>query len=86
MLAVLVQNRTAKYFANNFLKGFEGVWGNFFQKFPRVVPPPPSTPILPIQAAELDGFGDVVGGDDVGLVKVGNGSGNAENAVVPARG
>lgn len=41
---------------------------------------------LPVEAAVLDGFGDVGAGDVVTLFKVGNGAGDFEDAVVGAGG
>ena len=44
-----------------------------------------SGPQLPIQRAELDGFGDVVADDFFGLGQVGDGARHLEHAVVSAR-
>lgn len=43
-----------------------------------------STPQFPIQAAELDGFCQVMGLDGFAGIEVGNGAGDAEDAVVGA--
>ena len=45
-----------------------------------------STPVIAIQRAVLDGFGEVLGGDGGGLVEVGDGAGDFEDAVVGAGG
>src|SRR6266487_5366833 len=45
---------------------------------------PASPPNLPVQRAELDGFGDVVGGEAFGGGQVGDGAGDLEDAIVGA--
>src|SRR5690606_4490828 len=41
-----------------------------------------SGPIFPIERAILDGFGKVLGSDRIGLVKIRNGSGDFQDAVI----
>ena len=43
-------------------------------------------PIIAIQTAILDGFGEVLGGDGGGMIEVGDGAGDLEDAVVGAGG
>ena len=43
-----------------------------------------SAPIAPVEAAVLDGFGDVFGGNSSGAGEVGDGAGDLEDAVVGA--
>ena len=45
----------------------------------------PSTPVVPVQAAVLHGFGDVFGFDAIQAAEVGDGAGDFEDAVVRAR-
>jgi len=40
-----------------------------------------SAPQLAVEGAELDGLGNVLGGDAVGRLEVGNGAGDLEDAV-----
>ena len=41
-----------------------------------------SSPIFPIERAILDGFGKVLGSDRIGLVKIRNGSGDFQDAII----
>lgn len=41
-----------------------------------------SGPIFPIERAILDGFGKVLGSDRIGLVKIRNGSGDFQDAII----
>src|ERR1017187_9097692 len=41
-----------------------------------------SSPVIAVEAAVLDGFGEVLGGDGGGFIEVGDGAGNFEDAVV----
>ena len=45
-----------------------------------------SSPVIAVEAAVLDGFGKVLGGDGGGFIEVGDGAGNFEDAVVGAGG
>ena len=45
-----------------------------------------SSPVIAVEAAVLDGFGEVLGGDGGGFIEVGDGAGNFEDAVVGAGG
>ena len=46
----------------------------------------PSRPVIAVEAAVLNGFGEVLGGDGGGLIEIGDGSGDFEHAVVGAGG
>jgi hypothetical protein len=45
-----------------------------------------SGPVITVEAAVLDGFGEVLGSDGGGLIEVGDGAGDFEDAVVGAGG
>jgi hypothetical protein len=45
-----------------------------------------SGPVIAVEAAVLDGFGEVLGGDVGGMIEVGDGAGDFEDAVVGAGG
>ena len=42
-------------------------------------------PQLPVEGAELDGFGDMIGSDGVGSREIGDGAGHFQNTIISAR-